>query len=383
MSPIKENQDQNFQFAAHSDLFIKTKGQDGGNFVFEIDSSALASHSPVFFDMAYKTNLRGNQEEWIWELESDSIRGLAVMFSLLHLDLCQPMFNKEPQPGEVYDVLRVFSKYKIPKSASFPWMKSWTAGFRNGLDTTKLSNIECLYVAYELADFKSLKRCIRQVAHEVEVNSGVRLHGKLIEDVVPITKDIVEEIQTVRAADLESLLKPLQEALEFFMNPNDADDNKFCRSVDAHRQCNQMLLGALLTNLVKQQLYPVPAPDSYTDDVGSLARKVSKLDVRGLYLPGLEPHKQRHGLCRLGQDCVAKKIMNNESYLPLSEQLVKQMHQAAKAQGVQKIEKAEFQPYGHLFFKGKEGEDADSWLSDDDSGVFDQDMVPTARKLSQ
>lgn len=351
--------------------------------MFEVDSSALASHSPVFFDMAYKTDLRGNQEEWVWELESDSIHGLAVLFSLLHLDLCQPMFNKKPQPGEVYDVLRVFSKYKIPKSAFFPWVQSWTAGFRDGLDSTKLSRIECLYVAYELADFQSLKRCIRQVAHEVELNSGARLGGRLIEDIGPITKNIVDEIQTVRTADLESLLKPLQEAYAFFMDPNNADDNKFCRSVDAHRQCNQMLLGTLLTNLVQQQMFPVPAPDSYRGDVRSLARKISEMDVRGLYLPGLEPHKQRHGLCRLGQDFLAKKISNNESYIPLSKHLVKQMYQAAKSQGVQKIEKAEFQPYGHLFFKGKEGEGDDSWMSDEDSGVFDQDSVPTAQKASQ
>lgn len=379
-------EDRTYQLAVQSDLWVKIKSADGPNFVFEVDSAALAAHSPVFSTMAYNTHTRGNQEEWAWELEGDSIGGLSVMFSLLHLDTRGHMFNQEPSALEVYDVLRVFSKYQIPQAAFYTWMKKWTEGFRNDINYTTLNKVECLYAAYKLRDFKSLKSCIRHVAHEIEINpdGSVRFaDGKLLQEALPMTDDLVDNILAVRTADLEGLLTPFQEAHDFFMDAANAESNKFCKSVDAHGPCNQKLLGSLLQSLIKQQLYPVPAVASYVGNVGDLAQKISEMNVHGLVLPGLAPHKQRHGNCKLGQDAVAKSILKNESYLPLSEQLVEHMYRAAKDLGVHRAEQSEFHDYKDMFNKWKDGDHR--WLSDDDSGVFvarDDDVSPTY-KFSQ
>lgn len=372
LSPVHEDRCVNLQVAANSDLYLKIKGDDDRVYIFEVDSTALASHSPVFYNMAYETHTRGNQESWIWELKGDSVLGLTVMLSLLHLELTGTMFNQEPKPEDVYHVLCVFNKYQIPQVAYHPWVKSWTAGFRQGLETTKLSMVECLYVAHQLGDFKSLKACIRHVAHEVEidVDGSARLaSGHLIREVAAITNDLVAAVLDIRTADLHSLLDPFMEAHEILMGGTRTEDPKFCKSVDHHVECNQAMLGSLIGSLVQQKLYPVPTVGSYNGQVGSLANKISVMEIRGLFLPGLEPHKQRHSLCRLGQDYLARKLLNNEMYLPLPEQLVEHFFGVAKRLGVYECEKSEFRAYEDHVKKLKD--DDDSRLSDKDSGVFD------------
>lgn len=383
MSPIQE--DRTFQLAVGSDLWVKVKSNDGPDYVFEVDSAALAAHSPVFSMMAYDTHTRGNQEEWIWMLEDDSIQGLSVLFSLLHLDTRGRMFNQEPDAIEVYNVMLIFAKYQIPKAAFYTWTKKWVAGFRKGLVDTTLSKVECLYAAYKLGDFKSLKSCIRHVAHELKIDTdgSVRLaNGKTVNEALPMTGDVVDNLLAIRTADLQALLPPFQEAHDYFMVAGNAEGNRFCKSIDAHGPCNQKLLGSLLQNLIQQQLYPVPTVNSYKGSVGSLAEKISKMDVHGLILPGLEPHKQRHGNCKLGQDGVAKKILKNEAYISLSENLVEHMYRAAKDLGVHRVEQSEFHDYKDMFNKWN---DCDvSWLSEEDTGVFDVcDDASSARKVSQ
>lgn len=379
LSPVQEDQCVNLQVAANSDLYLKIKGSDDRVYVFEVDSTALASHSPVFYNMAYETHTRGNQESWIWELEGDSILGLTVMLSLLHLELTGTMFNQEPKPDDVYHVLRVFNKYQIPQVAYHPWVKSWTAGFRYGLENTKLSKVECLYVAHQLGDFKSLKACIRHVAHEVEIavdGSARFANGQHIHEIVPLTAELVIGVLAIRTADLDSLLTPLKEAHDTLMNGTKTQDPQFCKSIDHHIECNQALLGSLIGSLVQQKLYPVPAVGSYHSNVGSLATKISEMDIRGLFLPGLEPHKQRHSLCKLGQDCLARKLLKNEAHLPLPEQLIEHMFEVAKRLGAYEREKAEFQAYEDILKKWKDGDD--SHISDRDSGVFDGSLVADA-----
>lgn len=369
-SPIQENR--TYQLAVGSDLWVKVKSNDGPDYVFEVDSAALAAHSPVFSTMAYDTHTRGNQEEWVWVLDNDSIQGLSVMFSLLHLDTRSRMFNEEPDATEVYNVMRVFAKYEIPKAAFFSWTKKWIGGFRKGLAHTTLSKAERLYTAHKLGDFKSLKSCIRHVALELEIDAdgSIRLaNGEVVSEALPMTGDVVNNLLAIRMADLQALLPPFQEALDFFMVAGNADANKFCKSIDAHGPCNQKLLGSLLQNLIQQQLYPVPTVDSYKGSVGSLAEKISKMDVHGLILPGLEPHKQRHGNCKLGQDSVAKKIIKNEAYIPLSEDLVEHMYRAAKELGVHRAEQSDFHDYKDMFNKWKDC--GVPWLSEEDTGVFD------------
>lgn len=353
LSPIDEQGSITVQFSEMADLFVKTADANGRVFVFQVHSATLEAASTVFYDMVYTSNTRGNKEAWVWDLE-DSTVGLKVMFSLLHNNYRAALFTQEPTAEHVYEVLRVFAKYGIRDEAFHPFARSWLAGFRMGLNDARLTPLQRLYTAYKLGDFQTLKTSIRQVAHEVEVNEdGSMLVNKTpIQEVVPITDELAANIRAVRTDDLSNLLDPLKMAYDTLMDDTDeAPSVGFCNSTDGQDECNEKLLGSLLGNLRRQKLRPIPDPASYTGRVGTIAEKVSQMDVRGLIVPNLEPHKQRHGRCKLGQDDIAKYLLECKSYVPLYDDLVEQMVITTKQLGTTKSEKAEFKDYKDVFNK--------------------------------
>lgn len=54
-----------------SDLYIKARDKNGQVFVFEVVSTILEKASPKFEKMIYCTHVRGNREEWVWELSDN------------------------------------------------------------------------------------------------------------------------------------------------------------------------------------------------------------------------------------------------------------------------------------------------------------------------
>lgn len=391
LSPVQEQGLIELQLTDDSNLFIETTGTNGPLYAFEVDSEVLAIGSPVFYDMAYKTHTRGNKEKWVWKLD-DSPVGLKVLFSILHLNMPAPLLAQEPKSEQVYDTLRVLEKYKLKNSAFYPWAKVWVAGFRKSLANTVLNPLECLYVAYKLGDFKSLKRFIRMVAHEAQIGDDGELdlgNDKLPQGIVPITDDVMDAIRAVRTADLQVILRTLNDSYDFLINPENLSQRRFCVSVSHHRECNQKLLGSLVTGLVSQSLYPIPKPENFRGRVGDLARTILAMDMRGLYFPGLAPHEQRHGLCKLGLEDVAKEMLKCAAYLPLPAVLLKHMYDTGRHIGIHQAEKPEFRDYkavynlfGALYRKefskqiwawedGGDVKDDASVFSEDDSGIID------------
>lgn len=353
LDTIHEHGSVNLKLGEYTDLFVQVKGPDGRVHAFEVQSDVLAAASTEFHKMVYDTHKRGNKAEWkakwVWEL-ADSAIGLKVLFCLLHHKYVAALFTQEPQPQQVYDVLRTFSKYAIKDEAYHPMAKSWIAGFRKGLAHTNLTQLERLYVAYKLGDFKSLKVCLRKVAHTVEVGEGdvLVVEGKNIQDVVPINDELVANIRAVRSVDLKKLMEPLQKARDSLMGETD-DGADYCKSTTGHDECNEKILGSLLFSLRRQGLVPIPIPAEYTGTVSVLAVKVSEMDIRGLYVPMLTPTRQLHSLCKLSQDKVAKDILGCKTYLPLYDNLVEHMVLSVRRCGIARQEKGEFEDYKTVF----------------------------------
>lgn len=61
----------NPQLHQDSDLYIKARDKDGHSYVFEVVSTVLEKASHKFEKMVYGTHVRGNQEEWVWELSDN------------------------------------------------------------------------------------------------------------------------------------------------------------------------------------------------------------------------------------------------------------------------------------------------------------------------
>ncbi|ROW00901.1 hypothetical protein VPNG_08259 [Cytospora leucostoma] len=359
-----------------SDLYIKARDKNGQAFVFEVVSTILEKASPKFEKMIYCTHVRGNKEEWVWEL-SDNPLGLKIMFCLLHNTFPRAMLATKPNPSQLYAFLRVLEKYEVDlETTNFHLLaRSWVVSFRKGLQTSKLDHIQALYVAYKLGDFKSLKETIRQVAHGVIIGEDGSLrdkNGHRIQDIVPIENELIKSIEKIRNKDVEEVLKSLKEPYEYFMDAEKSTGQNYCKSMDGHLECNQKLLGSLLSNLLQQKLFPVPDPQEYTGSFYSLAEKVMHMDIRGLFYPGVEMHKQRHTICKLGQDTVVEKLLGGTEYLALPADLVEHMYLMCKRCGSFRDERKEFEAYReavrdvNLLDHNEFRKDVWGWLDPDD-----------------
>ncbi|KAG6363603.1 hypothetical protein INS49_008704 [Diaporthe citri] len=326
-----------------SDLYIKAKGEDGKAYVFEVVSATLEKASPKFEAMIYGSHTRGNKEEWVWELD-DSPLGLKIMFCLLHNKFPRALVASKPNPNQLYKVLQVLEKYEVNLEDTnyHLFAPSWIDGFKNGLVASKLSTVEALQVAYKLGDFKTTKILIREAAHEISDEDGKRLQDFPIQQ-----REILDSIENIRNESLKNLLDALRSPLEYFMDASNLHGNQYCKSSEGHFECNQKLLGSLMANLVQQSLFPIPETANYKGSVAAMIDKIEKMEIRGLFYPGVVMTEQKHTLCKLGQAAAVEeaKGKDEKATLPLSDHLLEYMYFACKRNGLLRKELKEFEPY--------------------------------------
>ncbi|KAG8165104.1 hypothetical protein KVR01_005379 [Diaporthe batatas] len=371
-----------------SDLYVKVKGEDGKVYVFEVASATLEKASTKFEAMIYGSHTRGNKEVWVWELDDNPL-GLKIMFCLLHNKFPRALVASKPNADQLYKVVQVLEKYEIhlDQTNYHLFAPSWINGFSNGLATSNLSVVEALQVAYAIGDFKTTKTLIREVAHEISDEVGKR-----IQDFPMKQQDILDSLQKIRNEGLENLLASLKVPLDYFMDANNFQGNRYCRSSEGHFECNQKLLGSLMANLVQQSLFPIPEAASYKGSVATLIAKIEKMEIRGLFYPGVVMTEQKHTLCKLGQAATVEEVKggkDGKGPLPLSDTLLEYMYFACKRNGLLRQEQKEFEPYKDriqdfdLLYRDEFQKDIWSWSHDeagagdnprdgsDDSGIFD------------
>lgn len=61
----------NPRFDQNSDLYIKAQDKYNKLYVFEVNSTVIEKASHKFENMIYSTHVRGNKEEWVWELSDN------------------------------------------------------------------------------------------------------------------------------------------------------------------------------------------------------------------------------------------------------------------------------------------------------------------------
>lgn len=314
--------------------------------------------------------------------------GLKIMFCLLHNKFPRALVASRPNPNQLYKVLQVLEKYEVSLEDTnyHLFAPSWIDGFKNGLVTSKLSTVEALRVAYKIGDFKTTKVLIREAAHEISDEDGKRL-----QDFPTQQREILDSIENIRNESLEKLLNALKLPLEYFMDAPNLHGNQYCKSNEGHFECNQKLLGSLMANLVQQSLFPIPEPANYKGSVADLIGKIEKMEIRGLFYPGIVMTEQKHTPCKLGQAAAVEEVKGKDGRgtLPLSDHLLEYMYLACKRNGLLRKEVKEFEPYKDrirdfdLLYRDEFKKDIWGWHDheasegdsacdgSDDSGIFD------------
>ncbi|KAJ0119731.1 hypothetical protein J7T55_013934 [Diaporthe amygdali] len=372
----------NPRLSRDSDLYVKAKGEDGKVYVFEVVSTILEKASPKFEAMIYGSHKRGNREEWVWELEENPL-GLKIMFCLLHNKFPRALVASKPVPSQLHTVLQVLDKYDVVLEDTnyHLFAPSWIDGFRDGLDKSKLTIFELLRVAHKMGDFKSTKILVREAAHEI--SDEVR---KSLPDPTVLQQDILDSIGQIRHEDLKTLFDALRVPFDYLMDASNLHGKQYCKSAEGQFECNQKLLGSLLANLVQQALFPIPELAQYKGTVNALIDKFERMEIRGLFYPGIVMTEQRHTQCKLGQAAAVEAVLSKDDtrVLPLSDELVEYMYFACKRSGLLRKEQKEFEPYKDrlrdldLLYRDEFKKDIWGWHdpeasegdSSDDSGIF-------------
>lgn len=310
------------------------------------------------------------------------------MFCLLHNKFPRALVSSNPNPNQLHKVLQVLEKYEVTLEDTnyHLFAPSWIEGFKNGLAISKLSIPEALLVAYKIGDFKTTKSLIREAAYEISDEDGKRL-----QDFPMQQRGILDSIKSVRDESLKNLLNALKVPLDYFMDAPNLHGVKYCKSAEGHFECNQKLLGSLMANLVQQSLFPIPEFANYKGSVAALISKIEKMEIRGLYYPGVVPTEQKHTQCKLEQAAAVDKVRDKDGngFLPLPDDLVEHMYLACKRNGLLRQEQKEFEPYQDrvrdfdLLYRDEFKKDIWGWheheasegesacCSSDDSGIFD------------
>lgn len=310
------------------------------------------------------------------------------MFCLLHNKFPRALVASKPNPNQLFKVLQVLEKYDVNLEDTnyHLFAPSWIDGFNKGLATSKLSTIGALQVAYKIGDFKTTKILIREAAHEISDEDGKRLRDFPMQQ-----PEILDSIEKIRNDSLENLLSSLKVPLEYFMDAPNLHGGQYCKSTEGHFECNQKLLGSLMANLVQQSLFPIPDSASYKGSVAALTNKIEKMEIRGLFYPGVVMTEQKHTLCKLGQAVAVEEVKGKDGkgILPLSDNLLEDMFFACKRNGLLRKEQKEFEPYKdrirdfELLYRDEFQKDIWGWHdheaperdsacdSSDDSGIFD------------
>lgn len=294
----------------------------------------------------------------------------------------------KPNPSQLHKVLQVLEKYEVNLEDTnyHLFAPSWIDGFKNGLATSKLSTVDALRVAYKIGDFKTTKILIRKAAHEISDVDGKRLQNFPVQQ-----PEILNSIENIRNESIKTLLNALKIPLEYFMDASNLHGNEFCKSTEGHFECNQKLLGSLMANLVQQSLLPIPEPANYKGSVADLIGKIEKMEIRGLFYPGIVMTEQKHTPCKLGQAAAVAEVKGKDGkgVLPLLDNLVEYMYFACKRNGLLRKELNEFEPYKdrirdfELLYRDEFKKDVWGWHDheaaegdpacdgSDDSGIFD------------
>lgn len=327
--------------------------------------------------------------------------GLKIMFCLLHNKFPRALVASKPDPNQLYKVLQVLEKYDVDLEDTnyHLFAPSWIDGFRKGLATSKLGVIESLRVAYKIGDFKTTKTVIREAAHEIGDEDGKRL-----QDFPMQQREILDSMENIRNQSLKTLLNALKVPLEYLMAASNFHGNQYCKSIEDHFECNQKLLGSLMANLVQQSLFPIPEPANYKGSVAEMIDKIDRMEIRGLFYPGVVMTEQKHTLCKLGEAAAVEEVKGKDGkeLLPLSDNLLEYMYFACKRNGLLRKEQKEFEPYKDLIrdfdllYRDEFKKDIWGWYDQepsegdsahdgsDDSGIFDvvDNSVWIERKVS-
>ncbi|KAF3065182.1 putative nuclear pore protein [Daldinia childiae] len=322
-------------FDIDSDLDIPLYTQRGPT-VCKVSSAHLALASPVWRTMLYGNDAvkRSDVEDWVVSIEGDA-SALITLFCIIHYE-----FNKIPttmSPDELHSIAVAINQYKCAHLV-YPWVEMWVNRLPE-YDTTKeyhRNSRKTVFIAWVLGDISLFRCSVEQIVLSSKLIDGqlVDADGKSLSDMKDIHKDLSGWIRTARFEIISQMLDALKEP---FKRPTSADGScepPFCKLGSQQKECETMMLGSIILQLVAAKLFPAPEAHEFTDSIETLQSKIKAIKYTPYEGRDWMPHLSHVG-CSLGYSEAAEESVANMR-IPLDHGFMSGFFTRARVSGVKK-----------------------------------------------
>ncbi|KAK6836978.1 hypothetical protein PG987_007473 [Apiospora arundinis] len=271
---------------------------------------------------------------------------LEAFVALLHI--IHFHFTKVPTESsldKLFDITTLTAKYKCT-ALIMPWATEWLLPHVNlqKNESCITVNHKAAFIAWELGSAKLLRKMIKSMTTSAKVDSDgdlVHATGTKLKDLV-LPAGILDEIVTIRAATLDKILSSIQAAIDNITNKT--GDAKYCKTGEETDNCETMMLGSALAQLLRSGLFPVPTAASYKESVDTLVSYIDGIALQHWEGRNYAPHKGHSGCSLLFKEN-ARAAMKQMSD-PLKEAHLQHLEEQSAASGVIDADDADAEKQG-------------------------------------
>ncbi|KAI0469161.1 hypothetical protein F4859DRAFT_516512 [Xylaria cf. heliscus] len=327
-------------FHPDADLEVIVPVPDDHPTIYMVCASALTCASPIwrtmlYYDAACARDAGDDTKQarsQTMRLTGDS-EAIGLLFRIIHYDFRH--VPKDPTLNQLFELGKSACQYKCTHIL-YPWAGQWSASLTNFVDEVDCYS-EChkaLHIAWTFGDLKLYRDMVDALIVSAKVDPNgkiVNISGQPLEDML-MPHDLLKVIIEARASTVAKILCDIKEPIEVLSSGLQNQRNRYCKIGKDTQACEIMMLGSIISALTKAGLFPIPAPEKFTDSIETLKNKLDTIKTIPYVGKEWMPHMS-HENCNLGfRESVM--VCLKEMTVPLSAGIMSWMSDQADTCGI-------------------------------------------------
>ncbi|KAI1798910.1 hypothetical protein F4811DRAFT_150953 [Daldinia bambusicola] len=322
-------------FDIDSDLDVPLKAEDG-IVLCKVSSAQLALASPVWRTMLYgnKSIKRTDGKRLAVNIDGDAM-ALETLFHIIHYE-----FDRVPVKlslDELHHVAHVISRYQCAHLI-YPWAETWINSIPTYDEPEERYRCspKAVFVAWVLGDIPLFRQYVEQIILSSKLVEGqlVDVDGNSLYELGNIHELLLVWISTTRLEIISQILDALNEPFKRPFSDDKSLKPPFCKLGSQQKECEIMMLGSMIPQLMAAGLFPVPEPTEFQGSIDTLRSKIN--DIKYIPYEGRDwmPHLS-HISCSLGYTEAVHSSLANVK-VPLDRNFVNEFVARARVSGIRK-----------------------------------------------
>ncbi|KAI1497966.1 hypothetical protein F5X99DRAFT_345287 [Biscogniauxia marginata] len=324
------------KFYIDSDTMVLVK-KDGDEAHYQVSSCSIALASPVWCSILYGQNSkeRPAKGEWSIALEGDP-KALDTIFRIVHYE-----FNKvptNPSLEDLFEITCLTSQYKCTHLI-YPWVHSWLVGLSGAGCFTSESGFlgrchKAIWVAWVVGDINLFE----DATNALIITCSVGADGSLINKVgIPLKDmifppDLLDSIVDIRLTTISTILEAVGLYVTHLSSGSQDSNTSYCKVGKNVRECEAMMLGSALPELVKAELYPVPKASDVALSIQDLKDRLDHIETIPYVGRDWMPHQSHEPCCLIIRELISECIRNMRT--PLKDDYLDHLSLQANVSGI-------------------------------------------------